>query len=397
MSSLDTSTGILPAPRVARATRAFHVEIARDFADVEKRWQADFAAGSATPFQNPMWLRKTYEALKTQGCTPLAMTLRSAATGQLAMHVPLVLRRTHNRRTIAFADLVTDFNAPILGPAAPATAEDANVMWHDLRGALPSADHIHFIKMPTLLAGRPNPLALIANTIESFANGNLLEVGDDWNAWRYSLERTTRKELERSWRVFQRHPEAKFRRITDVQEALDVLAIMEAQQLARMQALGSAYHLNDPVISQFYRSAIAAGLAGGSVWLTVLSAGSEIVGALLGVRGPDGLVMVRLTHAGGAWGTSSPGRLVIERTLAHFHSEGVRKFDFSVGNFAYKRRFDAVRQPMRDYSETTSFRGLVAHGRVLAGERLRRYPELRARVRRLLGKPDQREEHKRES
>src|SRR6185295_8462957 len=101
----------------------------------------------------------------------------------------------------------------------------------------------------------------------------------------------------------------------------------------------------------------------------------------------------RLTHAGGAWGTSSPGRLIIERTLAHFHCEGVRRFDFSVGNFAYKRRFHAVRQPMRDYSEALSLRGLVAHGRVLAGERLRRYPELRARVRRLLGKPDQREEH----
>ena len=52
--------------------------------------------------------------------------------------------------------------------------------------------------------------------------------------------------------------------------------------------------------------------------------------------------MVRISNAGEKWSNCSPGRLIIERTMAALHQEnGVREFDFSVGNYAYKRRFGA--------------------------------------------------------
>ena len=50
-----------------------------------------------------------------------------------------------------------------------------------------------------------------------------------------SLERTVRKELERSWRVFTRDPAAAFKIVTDRDEALRMLSTMEIQQGTRMQ------------------------------------------------------------------------------------------------------------------------------------------------------------------
>jgi len=42
------------------------------------------------------------------------------------------------------------------------------------------------------------------------------------------------------------------------------------------------------------------------------------------------------------------GRLIIERTMAALHKDGVRKFDFSVVNYAYKRRFGVAHMPLVD-------------------------------------------------
>ena len=54
--------------------------------------------------------------------------------------------------------------------------------------------------------------------------------GEDYDAWRYTLEKTVRKELERSWRVFTRDPAASFALITDTSEALRILSTTEVQQ-----------------------------------------------------------------------------------------------------------------------------------------------------------------------
>jgi hypothetical protein len=72
--------------------------------------------------------------------------------------------------------------------------------------------------MPVDLDGRPNPLALLDGAGPCSLNGNIVTTGDDFDAWRYTLERTVRKELERSWRVLTRDPAAAFRIVTEKNE-----------------------------------------------------------------------------------------------------------------------------------------------------------------------------------
>ena len=81
-------------------------------------------------------------------------------------------------------------------------------MWRDLLAALKrmpgGTDLVRLRKMPFDLDGRPNPLTLLPGASVSFLNSNVVTTGDDFDAYRHSLERTVRKELERSWRVFTR-------------------------------------------------------------------------------------------------------------------------------------------------------------------------------------------------
>jgi CelD/BcsL family acetyltransferase involved in cellulose biosynthesis len=201
-----------------------------------------------------------------------------------------------------------------------------------------------------------------------------------------------RKELERSWRVFARDPAAAFQIVTDRNQALCVLSTMEIQQGARMQHLGLNFILNDETCAAFYRHLVGENLRSGYAVLSALTVGEEVVATLLGVRSGSRYVMVRISNAGEKWSNCSPGRLIIGRTMAALHRDGVRSFDFSVGNYAYKRRFGVAPFPLVDITAALSWRGIPYALRDRAVCELRRHPRLAAHVGRALGKRASREE-----
>ena len=91
--------------------------------------------------------------------------------------------------------------------------------------------------------------------------------------------------------------------------------------------------------------------------LTALTVGEEVVATLLGIRNGARYVMVRFSNAGEKWASCSPGLLVIERTMAALHADGVRSFDFGTGNYAYKRKFGVTQLPLLNITNALSWRG----------------------------------------
>ena len=230
------------------------------------------------------------------------------------MLLPLIRRRQNNIVIVEFADLdLTDYNAPILGSAAPRDARAARALWRSLLSALhrmpDAADLVRLRKVPVDLDGKPNPLALLGAAGPCSLNGNLVTTGEDYDAWRYTLEKTVRKELERSWRVFTREPAASFAIITDADEALRILSATEVQQGTRMQSLGLNYVLNDETCAAFYRNLVCDGVGNGYALVSALTVGDEVVATLLGIRTGSRYVMIRISNAGEKWSNCSPGRL----------------------------------------------------------------------------------------
>lgn len=394
MSVLATTAGKFGARAKSRAA-GYRVELVRDWKQAETRWSA---FNPSTPFQHRQWYEAWYAAFaSSENVEPLIAIVADAVTGEQALLLPLIRRRQNGIRIVEFADLdLTDYNAPLLGSAAPPDAATARVMWRDVRKALRrmpgGADLIRLRKVAVDLGGRPNPLTLLDDAGPCSLNGNLVTTGEDYDAWRYTLEKTVRKELERSWRVFTRDPAAVFSIVTDRDDALRILATTEVQQGTRMQSLGLNFILNDETCAAFYRHLVRDGVGSGYAVTTALKVGEEIVATLLGIRCGSRYVMIRISNAGEKWSNCSPGRLIIERTMAALHRDGVREFDFSVGNYAYKRRFGVARLPLVDISAALGWRGIPHALRDRAARELRRYPGLTASLKRLLGKPPSREE-----
>ncbi len=189
---------------------------------------------------------------------PLIAIIYDAKSGDQAVLLPLICRLHRGIRIVEFADMdITDYNAPMLGAAAPRDPEAACALWGDLMAALRrmtgGADLLRFRKMPVKIAGRPNPLAMVGGAGPCSVSGNIVVTGDNFDAWRFTLERKVRKEFERSWRVFKRDPSATFRIINDKNEALQILATTELQQGSRMRHLGLNFFLNNEASASFYR------------------------------------------------------------------------------------------------------------------------------------------------
>ena len=394
MTVLTAAVGNTGAREISRAA-GFRVEFIRDWKQAVARWND---ASPPTPFQDTNWLDAWYGAFAgADGIEPLIAVIFDAATAEQMALLPLIRRVQNGIRIVEFADLdLTDYNAPVLTAALPRDARTARALWRDLLAALrrlpDGADLIRLRKMPADLAGRPNPLALLDTAGRCPLNGNVVVAGDDFDAYRYSLDRTVRKELERSWRVFTRDPAAGFEIVAGKNPALRILSTMEVQQSARMQHLGLNFILNDETCAAFYRNLVGDGIGTGYAVLSALTVGEEVVAALLGIRSGSRYVMVRSSKAGDKWSNCSPGRLIIERTMAALHKDGVREFDFSIGNYAYKRRFGVAPLALVDLTSALSWRGWPYALRDYAARRIRRHPRLAACVGRALGKPPSREE-----
>ena len=339
----------------------FRIEFIHDWDEAAAGLDAALAQCRATPFQNRHWLGAWYRFFTSDGsATPLVAVVRDARKRDVVAILPLCVRTRWGLRVAEFAGSA-DYNAPLLGPARLGGPTETAEWWRHLcreLARLPGGcDLVRFRKMPAELAGWVNPLASVAGVKRSAMTGHIVQIGDDYDAYRYSLEKTVRKELERSWRVFTRHRGAEFKQIRGRDDALDVFAVLEAQQSARMHDLGQSYDLDDEDITAFHRELIARGLDEGYVVLTALTCGEEVVASLLGIRSGPHYVMVRISNAGKSWSNCSPGRLVIERTMALLHADGVRTFDFSVGSYDYKRRFGVSDVPLFDLTAALSWRG----------------------------------------
>ena len=77
--------------------------------------------------------------------------------------------------------------------------------------------------------------------------------------------------------------------------------------------------------------------------------------------------------------------MVIERTMKMLHAEGFRAFDFTIGDYSYKRRIGVTPVPMVEATLALSPLGWPEVARVRTKAALKRHPALVEHIRTLRG------------
>ncbi len=370
----------------------FGVEVGRTWS--ARTAQLAASALHATPFQHRLWFDVWYRTLGSRSdVSPLVVSIERRATGKIVALLPLVVRTSGARRSIEFADLgITDYNAPLLFPDAPATPAESEAMLGALLDALAgTADILVLNKMPARIGDVPNPLTLARGAVPGLLSGNVVRIDGSWEDYHRGLDGKVRREFDRCWRVFVRDGvDARFVRARTREEAHHILSRIETLQRERICALGLPYALDGECYSKFYHDLIDAGLEQGYTIVTALLSGqTDVVGAVFGISDGRRYAMMRLGQAGEAWSHCSPGRLAFQRTMRALKQDGHTHFDFTVGNYPYKTVFQVERTSLFELVRPLSWRGAVVHNLLQAGKhtkrRLETVPVLASPVRRLAG------------
>ena len=105
--------------------------------------------------------------------------------------------------------------------------------------------------------------------------------------------------------------------------------------------------------------------------------------ALLGVARGATYVMIRICSGSGEWSNCSPGRLVITQTMQMLHAQGYRHFDFSIGDYAYKRRLGVSSRPLFRLRMVMSIRGLALLAYDQSKDFIKQHPAILTQAKRL--------------
>jgi CelD/BcsL family acetyltransferase involved in cellulose biosynthesis len=331
------------------------------------------AGGAATAFQSAAWLEPFYEVLVPGvGATPLGLVVTELGSGELAVMLPLALRREGLLTIARFPDFgLSDYGAPILGAKAPADAAGAAALWAAVRAALAGVDIIQLSEMPGEISGRVNPLALLPGLVPSRHSHHALRVPDTVEAFVRSRGKKYRKELDRCFRVLAKQGPIAFRRAETAAEIEAVYAVLEAQQRARRTEVGGGYALDRAECSRFYATLLHRKSASGFAHLFTLAVGGSIIATVLGITHNGAFTLLRIS-TDGRWRQASPGRLVVVEVMRYFVARGVTTFDMGIGDYLFKHRFGAVSEPLVDLVQPLTWKGVPRAVALRTKARLRR-------------------------
>jgi len=170
--------------------------------------------GASTPFQHPQWCEAWYSAFAGADSIEPLIANRHGCRNRRAGGVAALIRRWQtasgsSNSPISISPITTrrcSVMPPRAAPAAP------RAFWRDLTKALRrmpgGADLIRLRKIPVDLDGRTNSAGAARRRRSVSAQRQRRDHGRRLRWLALTLEKTVRKELERSWRVFTPHPAA---------------------------------------------------------------------------------------------------------------------------------------------------------------------------------------------
>lgn len=304
----------------------------------------------STGFQSLNWLTVLYEDLApAKRAKPRLVVVSERNSGEVAFVLPLVVIVQGGVRSARFADLgVTDYGAPILGPAAMTKPRSVRRAWRAIHTALSDVDLIRLERMPEQIGGRPNPLVMHRRITPARHTGNVLIIDTTVEDFLRSRGKKYRKEVERCTRLWQKEGGARFARALTPDEVARGYRELTEQQSARHAALASDYILDEPEFRGFYERLVMDGTECNLGYLFTLEAAGEVVAALFGIVHDGTFTLLRIANGGDRWSHLSPGRLVIVEAMKYLVAQGVNRFDFGIGDYPFKRGFGVEAVQLHD-------------------------------------------------
>lgn len=318
----------------------------------------DFEADEvvATPFQHPAWLAAWARAFPDPlGERVFLVEARETAQGRVVLRLPLALEQWSGIRVLRGWDRGTaDYGGVILTRDVAFPPDRFRDLWRAVVAALPPCDVLVLDKLPGRIGERDDPLVSVGEIERSFNSGHVLRLGEPGRPRAVeTFDGTMRRSLARKRRKLSNKGALAFR-LRPARAAGDVLEALLGWRRERFAAENAERDIG--AIEDFWRRAAA---ETEFARIADLSLDGRPLAAGFGTRtGPSFQLLA--TGFDPSWKNWSPGLLLLEDLVDAAESDGVRLFDFTIGDEAYKLDFAVETVPLHDLFLPRTAKGWMA-------------------------------------
>ena len=304
-----------------------------------------------SPFQTTGWLRAWARAFRPADRDCHLATVRDGATGALLMALPLVREERGSLAMLTLPDRgVTDYQGPIVAPGFD--LNDYPTIWRELVRHLPPADVLLIEKSPGRIGSVANPVTGLGAVRASRFARHVLPLDAPFAELRATrFDGTSMRSLTRKRGKLERKGALRFELVSgrDHAAAFDQVLAWRAARFADVNSADKA-----GIERAFYQELLAeVGLAR----LGLLTLDGNVIAGAFGVEAGGTFAMLCLAYDT-AFKNYSPGLLITETLIEWYCRRGFTAFDFTIGNEGYKFDFGVVEEPLTEYCEALSLRGV---------------------------------------
>lgn len=325
-------------------TGTFDIAVHQSFIDAELPWRRIEEHGAGFVFQSFDWCATWFDTIgRSRRVTPVLVHVRDATTGA-EMFLPLgVEGKRFGVRVLGFlAGRLADHTAPMVAGPADVAFDDA-AMRAILRevGRAAGADVVDFWHLKTRIGALPNPLFHSQATPARYATHRLVLDGT-WEAFcNQRLSRSHQAGSRRRWRRLREHGTPRIEIADSRERALGILQVTLVQKAERYRDTGRENPLADDAYREFYTRLTARHHQKGVVNVSALFLDEHVLATHWGCV-HRGCFLWLMPSFDPAWGKVSPGRLLLDHLIEWSFREGLRAFDFTIGDEPYKATFANV-------------------------------------------------------
>jgi CelD/BcsL family acetyltransferase involved in cellulose biosynthesis len=356
------------------------ISVHGDLRRIEDEWRAFEKTAACTVFQTFGWLSKWQRHVgEAAGVRPVIVMGRDA-DGALLFLLPFAVEtRGVLRRLTWLGHALCDYNAPLI---AQVFLRDIGTqgfvsLWPDIvacaRASVKSRiDLIDLDKMPETMAGEPKPFADL-DVLAHPCNAHIATLGDDWERF-YAAKRSssTRKKERKRLRQLGERGEVRLVSATAPEDRAAILNTLIAQKSHWFARMGVNDFLARPGTRDFFEAVAADPDMQDIVHVSGLNVGDTVAAASVGLRFGGCYCLVLSSYIDSDLSWLGPGRTHLHELLRHAISNGLKAFDFTVGDEPYKRDWSDREMKLYDFLSPVTLKGRLAVMSYLAFRKTKR-------------------------
>jgi CelD/BcsL family acetyltransferase involved in cellulose biosynthesis len=367
------------------SSSSMRMDIFHSFSEIEPQWRKAQECCDCYGFQTFDWLSTWHQTIGAAKRIEPRIVHVADACGNTLMLLPLAIQQRFGLSFLTFlGGVVTDYNAPIIRADFAASLDGAAVdrLMARILLLLPRVDVIALENLPSMIDGVANPLTRLPGA-KHVCNAWVAALGDTFADFK---KRRSAKFFSTAARKRRRLSEIAVTRLCIAETSDAVAEILQAfvrQKRRRWQEVGSPDLFAEAGYLIFYATLAEKHFNTGFIQTSALRVGDAVVATHWGMVFRNRFYWLMPTYEAGDWARFSVGRLLMQDLVEWSISQGIERFDLTIGDEAYKHLWADHTLPLHEYIRGLTVKGKIYRVARLVSGRIKEWAERSAKLRRI--------------